>query len=57
MKTISWILNTGYIGCSHEGTFEIDENATEAEIEEAVKEEVFNEISWGWEEVKTKSDR
>ena len=52
MKTIRWVLETGFVGCSLEGTFAVNENATEAEIDEAVKEEVFSEISWSWEEVK-----
>ena len=52
MKIIKWILETGYVGCSLEGTFAVNENATEAEIEAIAREEVFSEISWSWEEVK-----
>ena len=52
MRIIKWVLETGFVGCSQEGTFEVDENISDEEIEEAAREAVFSEISWGWEEVK-----
>ena len=53
MKRIKWYLDTGFgRNCRYEGEIEIEDNATEDEIEAEVKEEAFNCISWGWKEAK-----
>lgn len=46
---IKWHLDVGYANCDREGEVEVADTATDAEIEEVVREEVFNFISWGWE--------
>lgn len=48
MKKIRWYLNTGFAGCNYEGDFEVEDDATEDEIEVLAKEEAFNVIDWGW---------
>jgi predicted small lipoprotein YifL len=48
LKTIYWYLHTGFAGCTHKGTLEVPDDATEDEIETAAKDEAFNPISWGW---------
>ena len=48
MKTIKWRCETGYPGCEHEGEFEVEDNASEDEINEAVMEDIFNYITWTW---------
>lgn len=52
MKTIKWHCGTGFADCVHTGEFEIDDSASEAEIEDGVREEVFNLIEWSWNVVK-----
>lgn len=54
MRIIKWASENGMQGCDREGEIEVEDNATEAEINEMVHEEVFNYFSWGWiEEPKT----
>lgn len=45
---IRWICNTGFAGCNYEDEIEIKDDATDEEIEEMVKEEIFNYFSWSW---------
>lgn len=52
MRKIKWSLETGFAGCVHKGEFEVDDNATDEEIEELAREEVFNCINWNWWEEK-----
>ncbi|MDD5353252.1 MAG: hypothetical protein PHS93_08850 [Candidatus Omnitrophica bacterium] len=52
MKKIRWYLNTGFAGATHEGEFEIEDDATNEEIDEYARTEAFNCIEWGWEEAK-----
>lgn len=48
MKTIKWHIETGLQGAEWSGEFEIEEEATEAEIDVLVREEVGNIITWTW---------
>ena len=48
MKRIKWVCDTGFAGCHHEGEFEVDDDATEEEISEAVMDDVCNFVSWTW---------
>lgn len=50
MKIIKWYLNIGWANAMQEGEFEFDDNATDEEIEETIKDIVFGYIDWGWEE-------
>lgn len=46
---IKWICERGVANDILRGEIEVDDNATDDEIEEIVREEVFNYISWSWE--------
>lgn len=46
---IEWSVETGFAGETYKGEIEVDDNATDEEIDELVREEVFNVIEWGWE--------
>ena len=48
MKEIKWILNTGFAGCEHKGIVKVEDDATEDEIDDIVKEEAFRHINWCW---------
>lgn len=47
MKIYVW-LETGFAGQNYEDTFEINDDATEEEIEEAAKRVAFDRIDWGY---------
>lgn len=53
MKKVIWHIDTGYPVASHNGEFEIDDDANELEIEEYVLEEFWNHVSYSWEVIKT----
>lgn len=48
MKTVKWVLETGYRGCEHEGEIQVDDDATEDDIEELVKEEAYGYVDLMW---------
>lgn len=48
MKTIEWHIETGMQGAEWNGEVEIEDDATDEEIEETVRQEVFNIVSWNW---------
>ena len=49
MQKIKWILNPGFgPDCDTEGEFEVEDNATDDEIEELAKEAAFDCIDWSW---------
>ncbi len=48
MKTIQVYVGTGMEGSRITDTFEVEDDATEEQIEEDAKEVMFNMISWGW---------
>lgn len=50
MRTIEWNLETGLQGADWSGEIEVEDNATDEQIDAMVREEVFNIISWGWTE-------
>lgn len=50
MRIIDWSVENGQSGGTHTGTIEVEDDATEEQIESAVSDEVFNIISWGWSE-------
>ena len=47
-KTVKWHLETGRQGAEWSGEITFPNVATEEEIDEAVREEVHNIISWTW---------
>jgi hypothetical protein len=48
VRIIKWWLETGKQGGAESGEIEVEDNATEKEIDLLVREEVFNIVSWGW---------
>lgn len=50
---IEWTLSTGFAGCEHYGTIEVDDDATEEEIDEMVRDEVFSCIDWGYRKLRS----
>lgn len=48
MKTITWHCETGKQDGDFGDEFEVDDTATDEEIDAMVREEVFNIVSWGW---------
>ena len=50
MRKIKVIIDTGFAGGIHEDELEVEDNATDEEIEEEVQDVVFNYISYRWKE-------
>lgn len=48
MKTIQVYVDTGMQGSRVTDTLEVEDDATEEQIEEDAKEVMFNLINWGW---------
>lgn len=51
MRKIKAYLDTGFAGCRIEEEFEVEDDATQQQIEEEAREAVFDSIDWGWHEV------
>lgn len=47
MKTIKWYCSIGLVGCRLTGSFKIEANADDAEIEDAIRDAVMERIEWG----------
>lgn len=56
MRTIKWTLDIGLVTCERSGEVEVEDNATDEEIEASVREDVFQYIDWSWSE-KPKEER
>lgn len=48
-KTIIVSVSTGYVGSEATTSFEVDEDETDAAIEELAREAMFGLIEWYWE--------
>lgn len=48
MKRIKWSLSIGLLGCRREGVIEVEDDVSEAEIEETVKDEAFEYVEWDY---------
>ena len=51
MRKIKAYLETGFVVCRFEEEFEVEDDATQQQIEEEAREAIFNSIDWGWHEV------
>lgn len=51
MRLIKWHLDHHLTGCDLDGTIEVVDDATEEDIEFAVKEDMWNLLSLTWHEV------
>lgn len=47
MREIRWTLTIGF-GDKLDGNFEVEDNASDDEIEEQAKQEAFNGVDWSW---------
>lgn len=54
MRTIRVTVSMGLVGCKRHGDFEIEDDATDDEIDEVAKEVLFNLIEWNWVDAKAK---
>ncbi len=45
---IHYCLETGFAGCDINDEIEMDDNATDEEIEEAVNDAIWNSLSLSW---------
>ncbi len=52
MRVIHWHSEAGMVGSDRSGTIEVEDDATDEDIDAEVREAVFNFFSWGWEEQK-----
>jgi hypothetical protein len=48
MKKIEWSLSIGLVGCRLTGEFEVDDDVTEFELEEWVRDEVMQRVEWNY---------
>lgn len=55
MRKIKAYLETGFAGCRIEEEFEVEDDATDAQVEEQAREAIFDRVDWGWHEA-TDSD-
>lgn len=51
MRKIKVYLETGFAGCRIEEEFEVEDDATDAQLEEQAREAIFDRVDWGWYEV------
>lgn len=56
MKRIRWYIETSKHGSRCSGEFEVEDGATNDEIDEQAKQEAFNDVNWGWYEGRSKRD-
>ena len=48
MKRIDYKVYTGFVGGTHHGSFEVDDDCTEKEIESMVFDAVLEHIEWDY---------
>jgi hypothetical protein len=51
MRTIKWHMSIGFPSADRSGEFEVEDSATDTEIEEAARDAAFNFLDWGFEEI------
>ena len=50
-KIIEVTVSLGLVGCVRTGTIEVEDDASEDEIEETARDALFELITWSWREV------
>lgn len=50
MRKIRVTISIGLVGCKRTETFDVEDDATEEEIEEMAKEAALESLNWNWEE-------
>ncbi len=56
MRTFKGFIKTDMVGSECEFKFEVEDDATDAEIEHEAKEAAFDCVEWSYQEVKTNSE-
>ena len=54
MKVIEYKIHTGFAGCTHTGELEVEDDATDDEIDDVVLVELWNRVEFTWKEVTEK---
>lgn len=49
-RIVRWWSHAGFVGTERQGEIEVEDDATDDVVEEAVKDAVFNHFEWGWDE-------
>ena len=52
MRTIKWTINTGFVGATYKGSFEVEDDTSEDEINEMMRDELWSHIEFNWTEEK-----
>ncbi len=52
MRTLKIYLTIGFPGAMHRDEIEVEDDATEEQIEEEVRDWAMNHVEWGWTEVR-----
>lgn len=48
MKKIKWYINTGFATASHKGEWEVEDDVTDEELNDMLRDEVSSNIDAGW---------
>ncbi len=48
-RVVKWTVAMGLLGCKRTGEFEVDDDASDEDIEEMVEEQAMQRIEWFWE--------
>ncbi len=56
MRTIEWTISTGFVGAEHKGEFEVPDDTDDEEIDEIIREEVWEYIHFSWEDISKKEE-
>lgn len=46
----------GLVGCKRQEIIDVDDDATDEEIDEIAKDWLFSSVEWSWKKVENKSD-
>lgn len=56
MRTFKGFIRTDAVGSECEFEFEVEDNATDDEVEQEAKQAAFDCVEWNYQEVKTNSE-
>lgn len=51
MREIKLVINTGYVNCTHEEIIEVEDDTTDKEINQILREFLHENIDEYWEEI------
>jgi hypothetical protein len=50
MRKIKWSVSMSLVGCRRSGEIEVEADCSDKEIDDMVREEVMQQIEWGWDD-------